>query len=118
MSKVDTSDAEAKSTNGCWVKVYEHVNFEGESIVFHGPEEVRNCSTWKWPDGGTLGDDIGSLVTGPNAWFIGYEDENFEDKRVHVGPDTQVRDLNHVVDGMNDNIDSYKLYATRPPEWP
>jgi hypothetical protein len=103
-------------TEGCWVRVWEHKNFTGRSETFTGPGEDRKLGDNKWPGSDDeIGDDIDSLATGPNAWFEGFEDENFTDSVIRVGPGESIADLDQMAIG--DNIDSYRLYNAQPPHW-
>lgn len=103
------------ATEGCWVQVWEHKNFTGRSVRFDGPTEDPKLGDDSWSGGGEIGDDIDSLVTGPRAWFEGFEDENFSDSVIRVPPDTRMADLD--VQDIGDNIDSYRLYDSKPPHW-
>lgn len=118
-SEVDVDNTEILgqeviSLNGCWVRVYRDVGFGGELVTLYGPGESKDITGWKWPSGDELGDSISSLRTGPNAWFIGYEDEDFEDKTIHVGPNATVARMGD----MDNQIDSFQLFNQRPPNWP
>ena len=104
------------TTTGCWVKVWEHKNYEGRSETFNGPAEDAKLGDNKWPGSDDeIGDDIDSITTGPNAWFEGFEDENFEDSVVRIGPNQSIADLDTME--MGDEIDSYRLYDRKPSHW-
>ena len=106
-----------RSTPNCWIRVWEHTGFQGRSMRIEGPMEIPWMGDWEWPDGGgDMHDDIGSIVVGPQAWFIGYEDEHFGDTQVCLGPGSSIPDLGRF--NMNDQIDSFKIFDSRPEEWP
>lgn len=95
---------------------WEHKNFSGRSVTFHGPCEDNKLDDNKWPGSDDdIGDDIDSLTTGPNGYLEIFEDENFEDTVVRLGPNQSVADLDTM--DIGDNIDSYRLYDHKPPHW-
>lgn len=102
-------------TPGCVVQFWEHNNFGGRSVTIQGPFQVPNLPAYQWPGGGEMGDDIDALATGPNAWIEVFEDENYEDTVVCIGPNQRVADLD--TRGIGDNIDSFKLYDHQPGHW-
>lgn len=56
------------------------------------------------------GDQIDSIITGPNCWVVVYEDENYEDASMIIGPGSQLAHLG----GMEDNIDSIRIFDHNP----
>src|SRR3954471_15765719 len=89
-------------SRGCYIDVWVKANFEGESVRIQGPAEY---STLQFSQG-DLGDRIGSLRVGPNAFVIAYRDPNFGDQQVIFGPDDEVADLGDLK--FDDDIDSLR----------
>lgn len=100
-------------TNTCWVRVWEHKNYGGSYITIYGPSENSNITGWKFPGGGKVGDYLASIVTGPGAWCIVYEDEGYGHTQVYLPPSSLTPELS----GMLNQIGSYRLYNSKPPEW-
>lgn len=103
------------ATNDCWIEVWESKNYSGRSRRFDGPIQIAKLANYQWAGGGDIHDDIDSIVVGPAAWFIGYEDENFTDTQITLGPNSRVADLTRF--NMQDQIDSFKIFDNVPPEW-
>lgn len=98
------------ATEGCWIQIYEDTNFNDNSLIVHGPAELRNMRALPGAGGKDWGDQIGSVQTGPRCWVIAYADENFEDTSIIIGPNSQLRDLGD----MEDEIDSMKILDHQP----
>ena len=103
------------TTEGCWVTFYEHKGFTRGRITFRGPLNVPRMDVYRLDNGKRAGDEIDSLVTGPNAWLEVYEDENYTDTVRKYGPNREVSDLDQ--EGIGDNIDSFRMHDREPPDF-
>jgi len=61
-------------------------------------------------DGYDWGDRVGSARTDPSCWVVAYSDENFEDQRITIGPNSELRDLGN----FEDDIDSIRILDNAP----
>lgn len=120
MSKIKSGDpiprrlpVPADATAGCHVQIFEDEDFGDTSLFVHGPAEYPNLRNLPDAGGKDWGDQIDSLITGPNCWLVVYADENFEDTVEVFGPNTQVRHLG----GMGDEIDSIRIYDHAPAQY-
>lgn len=102
-------------SEGCYVDLYEHKGFSRGKIHFDGPIDVPRLDDHQLDNGKSAGDEIDSLVVGPNAWLEVYEDEGYSDSVRRYGPGRRVSDLD--AEGIGDNIDSFRLYDHRPPDF-
>lgn len=92
--------------NGCWVIIYEDEGYQDKSLLVIGPSSHENLRNLPNSDGKDWGDDIDSLVVGPNCWLQVFADEGFSDTSAWYGPNTQAPGLGD----MGDEIDSMKLH--------
>lgn len=102
-------DSPRKGSPGCWVTFYESKDYGDKNITLYGPAEFSNLK--HLPGGGSVdwGDQFDSLRTGPNAWVIIYNDENFEDDNYTFGPGSNIRQLSN-----GDDVDSVKIFDHNP----
>jgi hypothetical protein len=105
----------AQPNEGCYVKVYDDENFEGRTAIWVGPGIDPSLDDSKWSGGdAVIGDDTESLITGPQAYFEGFEHPNFRGRVIRVGPNTRIRDIDAT---GGDEIESYRLFDARPAHW-
>ncbi len=97
-------------TDGCWVVIYEDTNYNDKSLKLDGPVQFSSLQGLPNANGENWGDSIGSVKTGPKCWFVGYADENFEDTKILIGPNSEIPDLAD----MEDEIDAIKLFDQAP----
>ena len=95
-------------TNGCWVEAWASPRYQGEKVRVYGPIDLPyvRVSEGEW------GDQVASLLVGPNAYVQGYEDLNFHDSVFWLLPNQRVDDVADL--RCNDEIDSLRLWD-RPP---
>jgi hypothetical protein len=106
----------AQPTEGCYVKVYDGENFQGRSALWLGPGSDADLRDNRWADSNEMiGDDVDSLITGPDTYFEGFEEPNFQGTLIKVGPNTRIADI-HAVGG--DDIESFRLLEVRPQVGP
>jgi hypothetical protein len=91
------------SKEGCWVRLYEGKNFQGDFLTVLGPAELprleRNISI--------VGFDSASV--GPKARVVAYDEENFQDRSATMNPGQQIADLNDQKLGMFEDIESMRV---------
>jgi len=75
---------------GCWVKLYDKRNFEGNSLLLIGPINVAKMID---PFGGNWENKIYSLETGPKANVTIYNNRNFRDEDKFIDPDKKIPDM-------------------------
>ena len=90
---------------GCWVKLYDKKNFEGESLLLIGPINVAKMID---PFGSNWENKVRSLETGPKANLTIYDNRNFRDEDKFIDPDKRIPDLSKKM-GFFDNFRSMML---------
>ncbi|ARO88816.1 hypothetical protein EBAPG3_014140 [Nitrosospira lacus] len=90
---------------GCWVKLYDKKNFEGDSLLLIGPINVAKMID---PFGSNWENKVRSLETGPNANLTIYDNRNFRDEDKFIDPDKRIPDLSKKM-GFFDNFRSMML---------
>ena len=90
---------------GCWVKLYDKKNFEGDSLLLIGPINVAKMID---PFGSNWEDKVRSLETGPKANLTIYDNQNFRDEDKFIDPDKKIPDLSKKM-GFFDNFRSMML---------
>ncbi len=102
----------AQPIEGCFVQVYDGENFQGRSALWLGPGSDADLRDNRWSDSDEIiGDDVDSLITGPDAYFEGFEEPNFQGTLIKVGPNTRIADL-HAIGG--EDIESFRLLEVKP----
>src|ERR1044071_7669883 len=91
--------------NGCWIIICEDEGYADTSLLATGPSEHANLRALPGSSGKDWGDDIDSLVVGPQCWLQVFADEEFSDTNAWYGPNTHAPGLGD----MGDEIDSMKL---------
>ena len=90
---------------GCWVKLYDKRNFEGNSLLLIGPINVAKMID---PFGSNWENKIYSLETGPNANVTIYNNRNFRDEDKFIDPDKRIPDMSKKL-GLFENFRSMML---------
>ena len=90
---------------GCWVKLYDKRNFEGDSLLLIGPINVAKMID---PFGGNWENRIYSLKTGPNANVTIYNNRDFRDEDKFIDPDKKIPDMSNEL-GLFRNFRSIML---------
>ena len=90
---------------GCWVKLYDKKNFEGDSLLLIGPINVAKMID---PFGSNWENKVRSLETGPKANLTIYDNRNFRDEDKFIDPDKRIPDLSKKM-GFFDNFRSMML---------
>lgn len=90
---------------GCWVKLYNKRNFEGDSLLLIGPINVAKMID---PFGGNWENRIYSLETGPNANVSIYNNRDFRDEDKFIDPDKKIPDMSNEL-GLFRNFRSIML---------
>ncbi|MEO8991996.1 MAG: beta/gamma crystallin domain-containing protein [Nitrosospira sp.] len=93
------------TANGCWVKLYDKRNFEGDSLLLIGPIDVARMID---PFGDNWENRIYSLETGPNANVTIYNNRDFRDEDKFIDPDKKIPDMSNVL-GLFRNFRSIML---------
>lgn len=75
---------------GCWVKLYDKKDFQGDSFTLVGP---INLPEMVGPFGFNWENKIRSLETGPKANLTIYDNRNFRDQDKFIDPNKKVPDL-------------------------
>jgi hypothetical protein len=99
--------------NGCWVIIYEDEGCQDASLLLTGPAEFPNLRGLPGAGDKDWGDDIDSIVVGPNCWLQVFADESFGDTSAWYGPNTHAPGLGD----MGDEIDSMRLFNAPQPEY-
>ncbi|MGX2040012.1 hypothetical protein ACWJKU_07735 [Methylocaldum sp. MU1018] len=95
--------------DGCWVEFYNGDHFTGTRLNIIGPVEMRSM------DGpfGARWTGLESAVTGPRARVIAYDDEDFEQRSMELGPGERIPDLDEARKrswlGFFEDIDSLRV---------
>lgn len=90
---------------GCWVKLYDKKNFEGDSLLLIGPINVAQMID---PFGSNWENKVRSVETGPKANLTIYDNRNFRDEDKFIDPDKRIPDLSKKM-GFFDNFRSMML---------
>lgn len=90
---------------GCWVKLYDKKDYQGDSLLLVGP---INLAQMIGPFGYNWEDKVRSLETGPKTNLTIYDNRNFRDQDVFIGTDKKVPDMSKKM-GFLDNFRSMML---------
>lgn len=90
---------------GCWVKLYDRKDFQGDSFTLVGP---INLAEMVGPFGFNWENKVRSLETGPKANLTIYDNRNFRDQDKFIDPNKKVPDLSKKM-GFFDNFRSMML---------
>ncbi|HET7061180.1 MAG TPA: beta/gamma crystallin domain-containing protein [Nitrosospira sp.] len=97
-----SADVENK---GCWVKMYDKKNYEGDSLMLTGP---INMPVMVGPFGFNWENKVRSLKTGPKANLTIYDNRNFRDQDKFIQAQSNVPDLSKKM-GFFDDFRSMML---------
>ncbi|HEX8874981.1 MAG TPA: beta/gamma crystallin domain-containing protein [Nitrosospira sp.] len=75
---------------GCWVKLYDKKNFEGNSLLLVGP---MNLARMIGPFGVNWENKVRSLETGPNTNVTIFDNRDFKDEDKFVDPSQRIPNL-------------------------
>lgn len=98
----------------CWLDVWDGPGFRGATDRLCGPLGEADMNDLPNADRGDWGDAIRSLKTGPKTYLVAWEDDDFHDTQIRVGPNESLESLRGVVN-LDENIDSIKVGCG---EWP
>ena len=90
---------------GCWVKLYDKRNFEGDSLLLIGPINVAKMID---PFGSNWENKVRSLETGPKANVTIYNNRNFRNEDKFIDPDKKIPDMSKKM-GFFENFRSIML---------
>ncbi len=90
---------------GCWVKLYDKKDFQGDSFTLVGP---INLPEMVGPFGFNWENKVRSLETGPKANLTIYDNRNFRDEDKFIDPNKKVPDLSKKM-GFFDDFRSMML---------
>jgi hypothetical protein len=95
----------------CWVDLYEDDDFDKDdpNIRIQGPAEYATLDNLNGTDGGN---DIESLIMGPNAYMKAYDRKDYKGNEVAFLPNQRVKDPAKL--DMANAIDSLKLTCGKP----
>jgi hypothetical protein len=97
-----TTDLEKK---GCWVKVYDKKNYEGDSLLLSGPLSMARMIG---PFGFDWENKVRSLQVGPKANLTIYDNRNFRDQDKFIDAKSNVPDMSKQM-GFFDDFRSMML---------
>lgn len=104
--------------SNCTVEFWADKDEGGYNKTYTDPVSKSNLSTetWEGHDHHHMDDTIGSVRTGSQAWVLLYSQSNYSGRSVLVGPNTTVNteDLSSEGKDMDDTIESFILYDTKP----
>lgn len=95
-------------SNGCWARLYDSTNFEGNQLSLVGPVDMPNMRTAFGTD---WSGQFDSIAVGPKARLTVYDNENYGQKAATFKPSQKVADLDEKM-GTFENISSVKVACT------
>lgn len=104
MVPMEISDKTAMD-KGCWVKLYDKKNFNGDRLLIVGPV---NLSRMIGPFGVNWENKVRSLETGPNTNLTIFDNRHFKDEDKFIDPNQQIPNLSKTM-GFFDNFRSMIL---------
>ena len=99
-----TATSEAATQDGCWARLYEGDNFEGDSFTLVGPVDLSNMQ-------GPFGvdwSDTSSIEAGPKAAVTVYDNINFRDRAAQIKAGQRVPELGDRL-GLFENVNSIRI---------
>ncbi|HSC64241.1 MAG TPA: beta/gamma crystallin domain-containing protein [Caldimonas sp.] len=91
--------------NGCWVKLYDQKNYQGDSFTLAGPIDLAQMTG---PFGFNWENKVKSLKTGPKTSLTIYDNRNFKDQDKTIAYSTNVADMSKQL-GYLDDFRSMKM---------
>jgi len=104
MVPMEISDKTAMD-KGCWVRLYDKKNFNGDRLLIVGPV---NLSRMIGPFGVNWENKVRSLETGPNTNLTIFDNRDFKDEDKFIDPNQQIPNLSKTM-GFFDNFRSMIL---------
>ncbi|MDN5752986.1 MAG: hypothetical protein L0H15_06860 [Nitrosospira sp.] len=92
-------------TEGCWAKLYDKENFQGDSLLLAGR---INWPHMIGPRGYNWEGNVRSIETGPKANLTLYDNRHFQDQDVFIGAGKRVAELSNKM-GFLDSVHSLML---------
>ncbi|SEK87600.1 Beta/Gamma crystallin [Nitrosovibrio tenuis] len=89
----------AAMEKGCWVKLYDKKNFNGDSLLIVGPV---NLGRMIGPFGVNWENKVRSLETGPNTNLTIFDNRDFKDEDKFVDPGKQIPNLSKAMGFFDD----------------
>jgi hypothetical protein len=84
---------------GCWVKLYDKKNFNGDSLLIVGPV---NLGRMIGPFGVNWENKVRSLETGPNTNLTIFDNRDFKDEDKFVDPGKKIPNLSKAMGFFDD----------------
>ena len=103
-----TTVIEPAASSGCWVRLWEDPNFGGATDTIFGPGEFATMKNLPGAMKTDWNDKIDSIEVGPNASLMVWQDENFGNHSIIMGPGERRGNLSGTPD-MEDEIGSMKI---------
>lgn len=97
--------------NGCWARLYDTTGYGGNMLTVSGPLDVPSLSSGRIA-GFEWGRNFDSVMIGPKATLMVWDDENYGDKTTTFKAGQKVADLDTKM-GQLEEIKSLKLSCAR-----
>ncbi|WP_447986849.1 hypothetical protein [Nitrospira sp. Nam74] len=99
----------------CWVELYEDDDFDRDDpfLRLQGPAQYATLNNLEGKD---WGNDIESVIMGPNAYMKAYDRKDFKGNEIAFVPNQRVKDLGKF--DMANAIDSFQLTCGKASELP
>jgi hypothetical protein len=91
---------------GCWAMLYGRTGFRGDQLTIIGPITVRHL------DGVMPGGAPDSLVVGPKAQVIVFDQDSFKGQSAQLSPKQRLADLTNGVPGELRTMESLRVSCT------
>lgn len=91
--------------DGCWARLYDGENYEGDQLTVIGPGDMPNMRTASGTD---WSGSFDSLQVGPKATLTVYDNENYTQKVATYRPNQRIADLGETR-GFFEDIRSLKI---------
>jgi hypothetical protein len=95
-------------SNGCWARLYDSTDFQGNQLSLVGPVDMANMRTAFGTD---WSGQFDSIQVGPKARLTVYDNENYGEKAATFKSGQKVADLDEKM-GTFENISSVKVACT------
>lgn len=95
-------------SNGCWARLYDSTDFQGNELQLVGPVDMPNMRTAFGTD---WSGQFDSIAVGPKARLTVYDNENYGEKAATFKSGQKVADLDEKM-GTFENISSVKVACT------
>ncbi len=90
---------------GCWAQLFDGHGYSGSAVTLVGPVDIADTETRDI----NLEGEIDSIVVGPKARLVVFDEENFGDKDAAFGAGERVPDTTYSKLGFFDDIESLRL---------